>query len=159
LQIKPKLLTNGANGYEASDELTPVQTAKIQPPIVNNPIRSIPSKPPLPTNTTTNHLGSRVENNSAMQHSFYDNVDLQTEQEKQQQKRFVSRFGRQPQQKVALKASEDQTTPPPTDPIQPKQLGGRKESSDSMFSNTSRDSIFSITSMKSDIKLRRNFNY
>lgn len=144
----PRLLKKpNSNGYEASDEMTPIQTFKKQTVVVTSPIRA-PTKPPLP-----NNVMSKADS-SAMQHSFYDNVDM--DQEKQQQKKFVSRFGL-PQRNIVAKF--DETTPPPSDPEQPRQMGSRKESSDSILSNTSRESVFSMTSLKNEIKLRRNFNY
>lgn len=147
---RPVLKPNVANGYEASDELTPVQTAKRPTPVANQN-RALPSKPPLPSSNLK--MGD-----NAMQQSFYDNVNLQEEQEKP--KRFVgTRFSRPIQQRPSPQQRVNDETPPPSDPEQPRQLSGRKESCDSILSNTSRDSIFSITSLKSDIKLRRNFNY
>lgn len=146
---RPVTRPNASNDYVASDELTPIQTAKRSPvasvaPAANQ-VRTSTIKPPLPKLPDTS---------SAMQQSFYDNVDL--EQEKQQ--KFISRFGRQPPRTVVIK-NDDQITPPPSDPEQPKPFRSRKESSDSVASTTSRESILSATSMRADIKLRRNFNY
>jgi hypothetical protein len=130
--------------------MTPVQTAK-RPPVAQTSQQRAPiTKPPLPNNNQ--FAPAKI----SMDQSFYDNVDMQ-EPEKQQQ-RFVSRFGRQ-QPRTSVTRLEDQGTPPPSDPEQPKPFGSRKESSDSIFSNTSRESIISMTSTKADIKLRRNFNY
>lgn len=133
--------------------MTPVQTAK-RPPIAQTSQQRVPvTKPPLPNN---NQFGP--SKTTSMDQSFYDNVDMQ-EPEKQQQPRFGPRFGRQ-QARTSVTRLEDQSTPPPSDPEQPKPFGkSRKESCDSIFSNTSRESIISLTSTKADIKLRRNFNY